>query len=253
MQNEAQYDLDRKSAKISALFSNNLDKHEYLAGEDLGLKASTIEQARFEYSPLGKIFNKGLSEDDKKGLFKRLKNIEGKIKSENKKESEPIKDEKQSKIVKDESTNADKKSKEIVLLKDKLDIIFKNFDQTFNSTGKIFLKKLAKDEEKIDYVFEIDDKSVDKDADFLEEIGTMYNLIIYLLDNSMRIIISAEDQIKFFKAITVLKKIILSMKNDIIDQSEEGKKKIFAKPENAFSNSEMLFKKRAELINQFFK
>ena len=254
MQNEAQYDLDRKSAKISALFSNNLDKHEYLAGEDLGLKASTIEQARFEYSPLGKIFNKGLSEDDKKeGLFKRLKNIEGKIKSENKKESEPIKNEKQSKIVKDESTNADKKSKEIVLLKDKLDIIFKNFDQTFNSTGKIFLKKLAKDEEKIDYVFEIDDKSVDKDADFLEEIGTMYNLIIYLLDNSMRIIISAEDQIKFFKAITVLKKIILSMKNDIIDQSEEGKKKIFAKPENAFSNSEMLFKKRAELINQFFK
>ena len=177
MQNEAQYDLDRKSAKISALFSNNLDKHEYLAGEDLGLKASTIEQARFEYSPLGKIFNKGLSEDDKKeGLFKRLKNIEGKIKSENKKESEPIKNEEQSKIVKDESTNADKKSKEIVLLKDKLDIIFKNFDQTFNSTGKNFLKKLAKDEEKIDYnVFEIDDKSVDKDVDFLEEIGTVYN------------------------------------------------------------------------------
>ena len=77
MQNEAQYDLDRKSAKISALSSNNLDKYEYLTGEDLGLKPNTIEQARFEYSPLGKIFNKGLSEDDKKeGLFKRLKNIE---------------------------------------------------------------------------------------------------------------------------------------------------------------------------------
>ena len=26
MQNEAQYDLDRKAAKISPLFSNNLDK-----------------------------------------------------------------------------------------------------------------------------------------------------------------------------------------------------------------------------------
>ena len=57
--------------------SNNLDKYEYLTGEDLGLKPSTIEQARFEYSPLGKIFNKGLDKDDKKeGLFKRLKNIE---------------------------------------------------------------------------------------------------------------------------------------------------------------------------------
>ena len=66
MQNEAQYDLDRKAAKISALSSNNLDKYEYLTGEDLGLKPNTIEQARFEYFPLGKIFNKGLSEDDKK-------------------------------------------------------------------------------------------------------------------------------------------------------------------------------------------
>ena len=77
MQNEAQLDLGRKAAKISALSSNNLDKYEYLIGEDLGLKPNTIEQGRFEYSPLGKIFNKGLGEDDKKErLFKRLKNIE---------------------------------------------------------------------------------------------------------------------------------------------------------------------------------
>ena len=74
MQNEAQYDLDRKTAKISALSSNNLDKHEYLTGEDLGLKPSTIEQAKFEYSPLGKNFNKGLDKDDQKeGLLKTLK------------------------------------------------------------------------------------------------------------------------------------------------------------------------------------
>ena len=33
MQNEAQYDLDRKADKISALSSNNLDKYEYLNGE----------------------------------------------------------------------------------------------------------------------------------------------------------------------------------------------------------------------------
>ena len=77
MQNEMQYDLDRETAKISALSLNNLDKYEYLTGEDLGLKPNTIEQARFEYSPLSKTFNKGLSEDDKKeGLFNRLENIE---------------------------------------------------------------------------------------------------------------------------------------------------------------------------------
>ena len=78
-QNEAQHDLNRKAAKISALCSNNLDKFEYLTGEDLDLKPSTVEQAKFEYSPLGKIFNKGLSEDDKKeGILKRLENIKNK-------------------------------------------------------------------------------------------------------------------------------------------------------------------------------
>ena len=66
VQNEAQYDLDRKAAKISALSSNNQDKNEYLTGEDLGLTPSTVEQAKFEYSPLGKVFTKGLTEEEKK-------------------------------------------------------------------------------------------------------------------------------------------------------------------------------------------
>ena len=78
-QNESQYDLDREATKISALSSKNLGKYELLTGEDLDIKPSTIEQAKFEYSPLGKIFNKGLSKEDKKeGLFKRLENIKDK-------------------------------------------------------------------------------------------------------------------------------------------------------------------------------
>ena len=45
----------------------------------MGLNPSTVEKATFKYSPLGKIFDKGLSEDDKKeGLLKKLKNIEDK-------------------------------------------------------------------------------------------------------------------------------------------------------------------------------
>ena len=89
MQNEAQYDLDRKAAKISALSSNNLDKYEYLNDEDLSLKPNTTEQARFQYSPLGKLFNKWLDKDDKKeGLFKRLENI----KDKNEEQLQAIKD-----------------------------------------------------------------------------------------------------------------------------------------------------------------
>ena len=75
-QNEAQYDLDRKAAEISALSSNNLDKYEYLTGEDLDLKPSTVERTKFEYSSLGKIFNKSSDEKDKnEGILKRLENI----------------------------------------------------------------------------------------------------------------------------------------------------------------------------------
>ena len=50
-----------------------------MTGEDLGYKQSVVEKAKFEYSPLGKFFNKGLEEKDKKeGLLKRQKNTEGK-------------------------------------------------------------------------------------------------------------------------------------------------------------------------------
>ena len=92
MQNETQYDLDRRAAKIPALFSNNLAKYEHLTSEDLGLKPSTAEQAKFEYSPLGKIFNKGLKKDDQKeGLFKRLKILKAKLKAKIKKNQNQLK------------------------------------------------------------------------------------------------------------------------------------------------------------------
>ena len=53
MQNEAQHELAKRAAKI-ALFSWNVDKYEYLTGEDLNYKPSTVEQAKFDYSPLSK-------------------------------------------------------------------------------------------------------------------------------------------------------------------------------------------------------
>ena len=42
MQKEAHYDLDRKAAKTSVLPPNNFEKYEYLAGEHLGFKPSTV-------------------------------------------------------------------------------------------------------------------------------------------------------------------------------------------------------------------
>ena len=59
--------------------SGKLDKYEYLTGEDLGYRPDPMQKAKFKYSPLSQVFNKGLTRDEKsEGLLKRLKNIEDK-------------------------------------------------------------------------------------------------------------------------------------------------------------------------------
>ena len=40
-------------------------KYEYLAREDFGNKPGAVGKAKSKYSPLGKVFNKGLREDEK--------------------------------------------------------------------------------------------------------------------------------------------------------------------------------------------
>ena len=77
--NNAQYDLDRMDAEISAYSSGDFPKYEYLTKKDLGYKPDSFEQAKFAYSPLDKVFTDGLDKSDKnEGLLKRLKNIEDK-------------------------------------------------------------------------------------------------------------------------------------------------------------------------------
>ena len=74
--NNAQFDLDRMNAEISAYSSGDLPKYEYLTKKDLGYKPDAFEQATFEYLPIGKVFTDGLDKSDKnEGLLKRLKNI----------------------------------------------------------------------------------------------------------------------------------------------------------------------------------
>ena len=77
--NQAQYGLNRETPKISALPLKELDKYEYLTGEDLGNKPGVAEKAKSEYYPLSKVINKEL---EKEGLLKRLRNIEDKHKKQ---------------------------------------------------------------------------------------------------------------------------------------------------------------------------
>ena len=68
--NQVRYDLDRLAAKISAYSSGDLRKYEYLTGEDLGYKPSVIEQAKFDYSPLGMSLSKAFKKDEVKSVAK---------------------------------------------------------------------------------------------------------------------------------------------------------------------------------------
>ena len=76
--NNAQYNLDRMHADTPAYSSGDLPKYEYLTKKDLNYKPNAFEQAKFEYSPLGKVFIDGLGKSDRKGLLKKIKNIEDK-------------------------------------------------------------------------------------------------------------------------------------------------------------------------------
>ena len=64
-----QYNINRETAKISALLSGKIHKYEYLTGEDIlpSNQEQTIEQAKFTYSPLGKSFEKQIKTIEDQG------------------------------------------------------------------------------------------------------------------------------------------------------------------------------------------
>ena len=156
--NKAQYDLDREEAKISALSSGELEKYEYLTGEDLGYKPDVIQKAKFEYSLLGKVVSKRLDER----LLKRLKNIEGNnkdqldaIRDEGEKQLDAIKNqgEKQLDAIEKQKENKLKitEKDKIVYLENKIDKLFEIYPKSFTIQSKKLLKALAENENKIDY------------------------------------------------------------------------------------------------------
>ena len=120
-----------------------------------------------------------------------------------------------------------KESRKIVLLKDRLDYIFTNFTSNFNSTGKNFLKKLAKYEEKIGYsnlFSEIEDPDINS-YDFFEIVGTLYDLLINLLNEIENLLNSSNMQFDLNKLMFILKSIIKKKIENIADKIEKQKKK----------------------------
>ena len=72
-----QYDVNREAVKISTLSSGKFNKYEYLTGEEElpSNKQQIIEQAKFEYSPSGKTFEKQIKTIEDQGE-KQIKAIQ---------------------------------------------------------------------------------------------------------------------------------------------------------------------------------
>ena len=67
-----QYDINRKSAEISALSSGNSDKYGYLTGKEIlpTNQQQIIEQSKFTYSSLRKAFEKQIKTIEDQGESK---------------------------------------------------------------------------------------------------------------------------------------------------------------------------------------
>ena len=72
-----QYDINEEAAKILALLSGKIDKHEYLTGEEIlpFNQIQIIEPVKFSYSLLGKAFEKQTkgTEEQGKNLINAIK------------------------------------------------------------------------------------------------------------------------------------------------------------------------------------
>ena len=114
-----QYDINRDSAKISALLPGKIDKYEYLTGEEIlpSNQQQIIQQVKFNYSPLGK------------ALGKQMKTI----KDQGKKQVKAIQDNKQL-IKKDDYKDKLLLSKEREIFKD---IYNKRLDKIEELSNKI--------------------------------------------------------------------------------------------------------------------
>ena len=79
-----QYNINREAAEISALSSGKLHKYEYLTGEDIlpSTQQKVREQAKFTYSPLGKVFDKQIKTIEDQG--KKQVDALNTLKSDNK-------------------------------------------------------------------------------------------------------------------------------------------------------------------------
>ena len=237
----------------------------------------------------GKILNEGLDKDVKKeGLLKRLKNIEGKnkdqldeieyqeqkqldvIKEQGKKNLISIKGQnKQLKEIKSqkkkliERTERENKSKNIVLLKDRLDDILVAYNINITTKGNDILKKVADDKRIINYknLFFKSGNPTINNYNFPKRSGTLYDFLIDLLREKISLKKAALEQKEMVNKILELRDfVLLEEKNIDKEKSKDAIKKVKTKTQrrktisirkSVLNNAARLFDKRGDIIDAF--
>ena len=128
---ELQYDINREAVKISALSSGKLDKYEYLTGEEIlpSNQQQIIEQAKFNYSPLGKAIEKQIKNIKDQGekhvvALESLKDSDKKL--------PPIKDFIPTENLNPEIINEIKRIEEIQKRFDRNRVVYKGTNETYD-------------------------------------------------------------------------------------------------------------------------
>ena len=126
-----QYDINREAAKISALSSGKLDKYEYLTGEEIlpSNQQQIIQQAKFNYSPLGKVIEKQIKTIKDQGE-KQVVTLES-LKDYDKKLT-PIKDFTPTEDLNPEIINEIKRIEEIEKKVDRNKMVYKGNNKTYD-------------------------------------------------------------------------------------------------------------------------
>ena len=126
-----QYDINREAGKISALSSGKLDKYEYLTGEEIlpSNQQQIIQQAKFNYSPLGKAIEKQIKTIKDQGE-KQVVALES-LKASDKK-LPPIKDFIPTENLNPEIINEIKRIEEIEKKVDRNKMVYKGTNKTYD-------------------------------------------------------------------------------------------------------------------------
>ena len=126
-----QHDINREAVKISALSSGKLDKYEYLTGEEIlpSNQQQIIQQAKFNYSPLGKTIEKQIKTIKDQGE-KQVVALES-LKASDKK-LPAIKDFIPTENVNPEIINEIKKIEEIEKKVDRNNMVYKGTNKTYD-------------------------------------------------------------------------------------------------------------------------